>query len=92
MLESTPRFGVRNVAIHSPVSWFVSIPDSDYSGIVWLYTPNLPRQVGSECVPQARVLWSLKKGSEFDILRFHIKRIPALLTLALPAGDGQPNV
>jgi len=56
MLESTPRFGVRNVAIHSPVSYIVSIPDSDYCGIVWLYTPNLPRQVGSERVPQARVL------------------------------------
>ena len=30
--------------------------------------------------------------AEFDILRFHIKRIPALLTLALPPGDGRPNV
>jgi len=55
-LESIPRFGVRNVAIHSPVSSIVSIPDSDYCGIVWLYTPNLQRQVGSQRVPQARVL------------------------------------
>jgi len=56
MLESKSRFGVRNVAIHSPVSYIVRILDSDYCGIVWLYTPNLPRMVGSEHVPQARVL------------------------------------
>ena len=56
MLESTPRFGVRNVAIHSLVSEIVSIPDSDCFAIVWLYTPNLSMQVGSERVPQARVL------------------------------------
>ena len=75
MLESTPGFGVRNVAIHSPVSQIVSIPDSDYCRIVWLYTPNLRRRVGNGRAAQARVLCLLKKDSEFDILRFHMKRI-----------------
>jgi len=60
--------------------------------MVWLYTSNLPPQVGSDRVPQAQVLCLLKNGSLFDILRFHIKRIPALLTLGLPPGDGRPNV
>ena len=92
MRESRARFGVRQVAIHSPVSYIVSIPDPDYGGIVWVYTVNVPRQVGSERAPQARLLCSLKNGSELDILRFHIKRIPALPTLALPLGDRRPNL
>ena len=59
--------------------------------IVWVYTLNCPRQVGSKGGPQTQVLCSLKMGIEFDILRFHIKRIPELLTLALQPGDGWPN-
>ena len=60
--------------------------------IVWVYTPNRLRQVGSKGAPQAQVLCSLKKGSEFDILRFHMKRIPEFLMLALHPGNGRPKV
>ena len=59
--------------------------------IVWVYTPNCPREVGSKGPAQAQVLCSLKKSSEFDILRFHRNKIPELRTLALQPGDRRLN-
>jgi len=70
MLESTPPFRIRNVAIYgSGLSEIVSMPESyRWELDLALYTLNVTWPVGSVCAPQSPVLSSPKEVCEFDIL------------------------